>query len=198
MEISGGASHARYYRALGKGRFAPVASPDQGEPSCPPVEPPEQGISLPMHPGPGCCNIRHTRHCTIPSKEPSRSLETHRPLFRQRLRPKGFHALWKPDQGVATPEPPAGISGLLPTKAVPWNPSLEEGGWREEVTSGSGRASSRSVFPTTNTRGMRNGRRAPALLSAHLPVLPDWTKQALAPVAAVPSSIAHLFKPWPL
>lgn len=28
---------------LGKGRFAPVASPDQGEPSCPPVEPPEQG-----------------------------------------------------------------------------------------------------------------------------------------------------------
>lgn len=156
-----------------------------------------RGFPSPCTLEPGRCSIRHTRHCTIPSKEPSRSLETHRPLFRQRLRPKGFHALWKPDQGVATPEPPAGISGLLPTKAVPWNPSLPEGGWREEVTSGSGRALLRSVCLTTNTRGMRNGRRALALLLAHLPVLPDWTRQALAPAVAVPSSIAHLFKPWP-
>ena len=42
---------------LGKGFFDPVASPTKESPrlskACPPVEPPEQGISLPMHPGPG-------------------------------------------------------------------------------------------------------------------------------------------------
>lgn len=40
--------------------------------------------------------------------------------------------------GDCEPRPPAGISRLQPTKAVPWNPSLQEGGWQQEVTSGSG------------------------------------------------------------
>lgn len=36
-----------YPRGLARGYFIPVASPDQGEPSCPPLEPPEQEPSRP-------------------------------------------------------------------------------------------------------------------------------------------------------
>lgn len=139
---------------LGKGFFRPRCIPDQGELSRPPVEPPEQGISLPMHPGPGWRNSRSRGLRIIPSKEPSRSLETHRPLFGSGFDQRAFMplgTLTKEPQslrclpfgnqtGESEPRPPAGISRLQPTKAVPWNPSLPEGGWREELTSGSGRA----------------------------------------------------------
>lgn len=56
-------------RPLGKGCFAPVASPDQGEPSCPPVEPPEQEPSRP-------CTLDQGTALN-PPKEISFSLGTH-------------------------------------------------------------------------------------------------------------------------
>ena len=140
---------------LGKGFFDPVASPtkeslrallwnlqSRGFPSpCtldrddehmrPPhlfvIPPKELSRSLGNPPTADCSG--HNQRAFMPlgtqTKEPSRPLET---------RP-----------GITNPGPPAGISRLLPTKAVPWNPSLEEGGWRQEVTNGNGRASLRSV-----------------------------------------------------
>gem|GEM_PF-6643592 len=113
---------------LARGASPPLHPQTKGGLSRPPLEPPEQEPSRPCTLDGIVQHTRPPRVLHIPPKEPSRSLGTHRPLFRQRLRPKGFHALWKPDQGVATPEPPAGISGLLPTKAVPWNPSLRRAG----------------------------------------------------------------------
>lgn len=140
---------------LGKGFFDPVASPtkeslrallwnlqSRGFPSpCtldrddehmrPPasVRHPSKGaFALPWNPPTADCS-GHNQRAFMPlgtqTKEPSCPLET---------RP-----------GIANPGPPAGISRLLPTKAVPWNPSLEEGGWRQEVTNGNGTASLRSV-----------------------------------------------------
>lgn len=154
MIITGYASHARYYRASWQGVLRPRCIPDQGEPSCPPVEPPEQGISLPMHPGSGQYKSAYAEMFLPRQRRFHSPLET-QDRWLQRPQPRGFHAPWNPDQraivpfgnqtGECEPRPPAGISRLQPTKAVPWNPSLQEGGWRQEVTNGSGPGSLRSA-----------------------------------------------------
>ena len=139
---------------LGKGFFDPVASPtkeslrallwnlqSRGFPSPCTLDrgnaiplmrkcfcPAKGDFILPWKPMTAGCS-GHNQGAFMPlgaqTKEPSRPLET---------RP-----------GIANPGPPAGISRLQPTKAVPWNPSLQEGGWRQEVTNGSGPASLRSA-----------------------------------------------------
>ena len=85
MEIVSGASHVRTNRPhwnltvpAWQGVYStPLHPHDQGEPSCPPVEPPEQGISLPMHPGPGQYNFANAEMFLPQPKEISFSLGTH-------------------------------------------------------------------------------------------------------------------------
>ncbi len=58
-----------------------------------------------------------------PPKEISFSLGTHDRCFDGGIDHRAFMPFGNQIRGVATPEPPAGISRLQPTKAVPWNPS---------------------------------------------------------------------------
>lgn len=144
---------------LGKGFFDPVASPTKESLRALLWNLQSRGFPSP------CTLDRNDEHMrpphlfVIPPKELSRSLGTHRPLIAAATtkglscplepRPKS-PTLWlsgplETRPGIANPGPPAGISRLQPTKAVPWNPSLQEGGWRQEVTNGSGPASLRSA-----------------------------------------------------
>lgn len=139
---------------LARGISSPLHPPDQGEPSCPPVEPPEQEPSRPCtldrddeHMRPPHLFVIPPRSFALPWNPPTADCSGHNqrafmPLGTQTKEPS---CPLETRPGIANPGPPAGISRLLPTKAVPWNPSLEEGGWRQEVTNGNGRASLRSV-----------------------------------------------------
>lgn len=63
-----------YPRGLARGYFIPVASPDQGEPSCPPLEPPEQEPSRPCTLDRDNEHTRPPRLFVIPPREISFSL----------------------------------------------------------------------------------------------------------------------------
>src|SRR5690606_2000027 len=100
-------------RPLGKGRFAPVASPDQGEPSCPPVEPPDQrSRRAPLEP------MTKAQSPLEPDEGLSRPSTTRRRLSRPGTHDQSFRALddeqeavmpLHPDEGIAPPRPRAPV-----------------------------------------------------------------------------------------
>lgn len=112
MEILRGASHVRTNRPhenltvpAWQGVYStPLHPRDQWEPSCPPLEPPEQEPSRPCTLDRDASMTRISGMTASQPKELSRSLGTHRPLFRRRHRPKGFHAPWNPDRGFRAPD----------------------------------------------------------------------------------------------
>lgn len=70
----------------------------------PPLEAPEQEPSRPCTLDRDASMTRISGMTASQPKELSRSLGTHRPLFRRRHRPKGFHAPWNPDRSFRAPD----------------------------------------------------------------------------------------------
>lgn len=129
---------------LGKGFFDPVASPTKESLRALLWNLQSRGFPSPCTLDRDDEHMRPPHLFVIPQRSFRAPLETHRPLIAAATT-KGLSCPLEPRPGIANPGPPAGISRLRPTKAVPWNPSLQEGGWRQEVTNGNGRASLRSV-----------------------------------------------------
>ena len=129
---------------LGKGFFDPVASPTKESLRALLWNLQSRGFPSPCTLDRDDEHMRPPHLFVIPPKELSRSLGNPPTADCSGHNQRAFMPLGT-QTGECKPRPPAGISRLQPTKAVPWNPSLEEGGWRQEVTNGNGRASLRSV-----------------------------------------------------